>query len=254
MRPALLPLLVAPGCTGAPARPTLRVLAAASLVDAFSELETLFEGSHAGADVELVFAGSQVLAGQIRHGLDADLLASADARTADQLAAEGWLEPATVFASGALVVAVSAHSPAAGTITELRDLDHAERLVLGTPEVPVGRYADDLLDAAGARYGPGWLHAVRARVVSREPDARKVAAKVALGEADAAIVYRTDLRGLDGVRAVPIPHGDGPTPTYVLGRLAAGGEPTLAAEWLRLVRSDDGRRALSRHGFTPAPP
>jgi molybdate transport system substrate-binding protein len=249
-RLAWLPL-IAIGCTGNPDRPVLRVLAAASLSGVFMELEQRFTTTHPGVQVELVFAGTQTLATQLRHGLQADTLASADPHIADALLADGLLGTPEPFATGTLVLAVPA---TASSPRELADLTAAERLVLGTPEVPVGRYADALLDDAAARYGADWHAAVQTRVVSREPDARKVAAKVALGEADAAIVYASDLRGLEGVRAVPLPPGLGPTPTYVQGPLRDAPSPALAAAWMQLVRSDAGHRALLERGLHPVDP
>lgn len=252
MSPRLLWLpLVTLGCTSAPERPTLRVLAAASLTGAFTELEGHFIASHPEVDIELVFAGTQILATQLRHGLRADTLAAADPDIADSLVADGLLGPAEPFATGTLVLAVPAGTPA---LHDLADLTTAERIVLGTPEVPVGRYADALLDAAAVRFGPEWRSTVQDNLVSREPDARKVAAKVAMGEADAAIVYASDLHGLGGVRAVALPADLGPRPTYVQGLLRDTPAPRLAEAWDQLVRSDTGQRSLRERGLRPVGP
>ncbi len=252
MRAGLLVLAV--GCSGAapPAAPrALTVLAASSLTGAFTDLAREFEAAHPGARVTLSFAGSQALAAQIRHGIAADVYASADSDLTAALAAEGLLATPRDFAGNRLVLAVPDGATAP---TSLADLPSAGTLVVGADAAPVGRYTADLLAAAGTRYGPDWRAAVEARVASREPNVRLVAAKVALGEADAAIVYATDVVGLDGVHGVSLPADLAPTARYVHGRLAAAPAPRLAEDWLAHVDSDAGQAVLVAAGFTPAAP
>lgn len=234
---------------GCEAPPTLTVLAAASLGDAFADLERAFEAAHPGVDVVVSHAGSQALATQIRHGIRADVVASADLEHVATLAAEGLVATPRPFATNELVIAMPEGSQSALGLSELHTV---HRLVLGDPEVPVGRYADALLDAAGEIHGQDWRAAVASRVVSREPNVRMVAAKVRLGEASAALVYATDVT--EGLRAVTLPSGLAPIPTYHHAVLTDAAVPELARAWVAFVESDDGRALLAAHGFKPTEP
>lgn len=230
------------GCAANDADRQLTVLAASSLTEAFTEAETAFERSHPGVDVALSFAGSQALATQVRHGIAADVFASANERHLAAVYDEGLTLPPRPLAANELVLAVRSEA-----ITELALLDQVERIVLGAPEVPVGSYADLLLSRAAETYGADWRERVDARVVSREPNVRLVLAKVAMGEADAAIVYRTDGVAAPALHLVPLPLA--PRATYTVAQLSAAPEPELAAEWLDWLLSDEGQALLGRHGF-----
>lgn len=240
-----LPIALLLGGCGAPPR-TLTVLAAASLTDAFADLERAFEAAHPGVDVVVSTGGSHTLATQVRHGLRADVLASADEAHLAALAADGLAEAHRPFATNVLVLAFAEGVDASG----LDDLPRVERLVLGADEVPLGRYTRDLLDVAEGRLGAAWRAAVDARVVSREPNARIVAAKVALGEADAAIVYATDTG--PALRTIPLP--DAPVAAYHHAPLADAPEPSLARTWTDFVESPEGRAVLAARGFGPIVP
>jgi molybdate transport system substrate-binding protein len=239
------------GCGADPAAQELTVLAAASLTDVYGDLEAAFEAAHPGVEVTVSFAGSQTLATQIRHGIAADVFASADARHVEALASDGLVGAPRPFAANELVLAVSAadRSP-----VDLASLGEAERLVVGAPDVPVGRYTATLLDAAQARYGDVWREQVEARIVSREPSVRQVASKVALGEADAAVVYATDVASVRGVRAVALPPELAVRTEYFHARvLSASRARELATRWMAFVEGEAGQRALSRRGFAPVP-
>ncbi len=238
------------GCgPAAPAGPT--VLAAASLTDAFGELEAAWEAEHPGADARLVLAGSQALALQARQGLRAEVFASADEAHARALVDEGLARDPRVFATNALVLAISPEADWPDG-ADLRDLPRLERIVVGDDGVPVGRYTAAFLDAAAARYGADWLAGVRAHVVSRESNVRLVAAKVAMGEADAAFVYATDVAAFPALRAVPLPADLAPAARYVDVSLVAG-DAALADDWRTFLVSERGRAILAEHGFG-APP
>jgi len=244
---SLLSALTSCGAHPEPARTRpLTVLAAASLTDAFTDIERGFEAAHPDVDVTLSFAGSQALATQVRHGLAADVFASADARHIDALASEGLVLAPRSFAENTLVLAVS---ETFGGAVDLEHLPDVGSLVVGADEVPVGRYTKTLLDTAQARYGDAWRAGVEARIVSREPNVRLVLTKVAMGEADAAIVYATDVAAMSGARAVPLPEGLSPRSAYLEARLTAAPAPELADAWLAYVASPQGRAALSARGF-----
>lgn len=225
----------------------LTVFAASSLTEAFQDLEGGFEADHPGVDVQLAFAGSQTLRVQIEQGARADVFASAAEVHMQALVQAGLVDGAEVFAHNALVVVVAKDGKS--EIDALGDLPKAERVVLGTAEVPVGIYARELLERADAQYGGGFADAVRARVVSEEANVRLVLSKVELGEADAAIVYRTDAIASGKVRAISVPKAlDVPT-EYTVGIVATTSVRDAARDWTELLEGPKGRAALERHGF-----
>jgi molybdate transport system substrate-binding protein len=226
----------------------LIVFAASSLRDAFEELGRRFESSQPAAKVVFNFAGSQELRTQIEHGAGADVFASADERQLRLLESAGLVEAPRIFARNEPVIVVPAGNPA--RIGGLRDLPRAQRIVIGAPEVPVGAYTLRILEAATSLYGKGFRQAVEAHVVSRELNVRQVLAKVRLGEADAAIVYRTDaLAARDAVEAVSIPSEVNALVEYPIAALRGAHEPAMARAFVDLVLSPGGRAVLSRFGF-----
>lgn len=239
-------ILLLAGCTAA-GQPDLTVYAASSLTEAFTELEAVFERAHPSADVAVTFAGSQVLRIQIEEGAPADVFASADPRHMQALVDAGLAPGPRVFARNELVVIVPPDNPAG--IDAFRDLARARRLVLGTKDVPVGRYAREVLEAADTLWGPGFRDAVMSGLASEEPNVRLARAKVELGEADAAIVYRTDAAASERVRMVPIPDRVNARADYLIGVIEREGRSPLADAWIELVLSAEGRAVLERHGF-----
>ncbi|MGF1467740.1 MAG: molybdate ABC transporter substrate-binding protein [Sandaracinaceae bacterium] len=249
---ALLGLTI--GCagpsSGAGGRVPLTVFAASSLTEAFQAIERGYERAHPDVDVQLTFAGSQVLRLQIEEGASVDVFASASERHVAALVRAGRVAPALPFAENELVVIVPVDPPS--PLRRFDQLDRADRIVLGTAAVPVGIYAREVLARAEAALGPTFVAAVRARVVSEESNARLVRAKVELGEADAAIVYRTDAASSDAVRVLPIPEALGVRARYQIGPLASAPHPAEAERFVAYVRSAPGRGALRRQGFVAA--
>jgi molybdate transport system substrate-binding protein len=257
-------LLVASGCSSrGAARERLQVYAAASLTEAFGDLEASFERSHPQVDVVLTFAGSQVLRLQIEHGAPADLFASASVEHLDALVRAGLARKPRPFAENELTLIVPPANPA--KLRGLADLPRAERLVLGTPEVPIGRYARRLLAKAAKRGGAGFHdfeRRVTRHVVSQENNVRLLRAKVELGEADAALVYRTDVISSSRVTALPIPEALNVHARYLLGQIVRANEAVRAngaarASWARrfarFVHGARGQAALARRGFRAVP-
>ncbi len=242
-RAALVPLLCVALSCGSPPRSELTVLAASSLTEPFEQLARDFERAHPGVDVTLSFAGSHALATQVRHGIDADVIASADARHLRPLVADGLAGEPRSFARTGLVLVVGAKVP----LAELRSLPEVGSLVVGVADVPIGGYTAELFDQAQAVYGDDWRRRVESRVVSREANVRMVASKVSMGEADAAVVYRTDAAALSALRVVELPDGVGPSAIYVHATLA--GADDAAVRWLELVESAHGQEVLAAHGF-----
>lgn len=233
-------------------RVPLTVLAASSLSEVFREVEDTFEAMSPRVDVQLVLSGSQVLRLQIEQGVRADVFASANESHMDALVEGAHVEKSWVIARNELVIIVPRANPAG--IERFEQLANARRLVLGTAHVPVGIYARQMLERAGAQLGEGFVQAVKQSVVSEESNVRLVRTKVALGEADAAIVYRTDALSSDAVRAVPIPERFNVRAKYPIGVLKRALHPAEAGELVSFLRSPRGQTLLARHGFVQEVP
>ncbi len=230
-----------------PKKMELSVLAASSLAEAFQDLARGFEAIHPSVDVKLTFAGSQVLRLQIEQGAAVDVFASANESHMQSLIAAGHVTGPRVFAHNELVIIVPPSNPA--SINAFADLRKASRIVIGTDNVPVGIYTREVLDRAASELGSEFVEEVRKRVVSEESNVRLVRAKVEMGEADAAVVYRTDAAASEGVSIVPIPASLNVRASYPVGTGARAPHPRQAEQFVTYVFSDAGREALRRHGF-----
>ena len=228
---------------------TVRVSAAASLTEAFTAIAKAFEKASPGDTVELNFGGSQTLRTQIGHGAPVDVFASADPVHAEALQRAGLLGKTQVFARSRLVVAV----PSRGSMTRLLDLARpGTRVVLAAPAVPAGRYTAQMLAKLGASglYGDDFPSRVQANVVSEEANVRAVLAKIALGEADAGVVYATDVAAAgDKVRAIEVPDRDNVVADYPIGLVARAGAPEKARAFVAFVLGTEGQAVLRKRGF-----
>jgi molybdate transport system substrate-binding protein len=223
------------------------VFAASSLTEVFNDLEKSFETANADVDVALNYGGSQVLKLQISEGAPSDVFASADDAHMRELVGAGLAQPSQTFAHNELVIVVPRDNPA--HIAELKDLPRAERLVIGSASVPVGSYTRELFARAGKAYGASFEKDVLARVVSEESNVRLVRAKVELGEADAAVVYRTDAAASTQVEQVALPAELNVRASYPIAVLAKAPQPELARRWVSYVLSPVGKAALAARGF-----
>jgi molybdate transport system substrate-binding protein len=217
------------------------VFAAASLTDAFTELGEQFGADHPGVEVVCNFAGSNDLVTQLQQGAPADVLATADTSNMDKVA--GLTDTPQAFAANQLIIAVEPGNPE--HITGLADLGRKElKVVLAAPEVPAGKYAHEALTRAGVTVDP----------VSLEVSVKGVVTKLSLGEADAGIVYVTDVDAAHGkIEGVAIPEDQNVMATYPIARLDAAALPGDAQAFVELVLSDAGQTVLAEHGFLPAP-
>jgi molybdate transport system substrate-binding protein len=234
---------------------TLRIFAAASLTDAFIEMADTLETAHPGLTIERNFAGSQALLVQLTEGAQADLFAAASPAQIEAGREAGLVEgEAVTFARNRLALVVPADNPAGIQ----RPVDLARpgvKLVLAQREVPVGQYSRQSLCAMGsepATYGEGFVDAVAANIVSDEDNVRAVLTKVQLGEADAAIVYHSDVvaAGTDEILAIEIPDAVNVVATYPIAPVA-GGDPELAAAFIAYLTGPGGQATLIRYGFAP---
>jgi molybdate transport system substrate-binding protein len=255
LAPALMLLIGMTGCA-APASEgstPLTVFAAASLTDAFGEIGAAFTAA-TGTPVRFNFAGSNQLATQITQGAPADVFASANEAQMAALDPDHLAGTPVVFTGNRLVIIVPAENPAG--LSQPQDLARpGVLLVLAAPEVPVGQYARAFLDRATAdpAYGPDFRAAVLANLVSSEANVRAVLTKVALGEADAGIVYTSDVAGVDGTRVgrIPIPDIHNAVAVYPIAPLAESRLPEQAQAFVAFVRGPEGQAILARHGFSP---
>lgn len=233
---------------------TLTAFAAASLTDAFGEIGAAFEAAHPGTTVVFNFAGSNQLATQIVEGAPADVFASANGTQMDVAVESGRIDSDApqIFVTNRLVVVVPADNPAG--IDTLQDLAQPDTLiVLAAEEVPVGRYSLEFLDkaAADSAFAEGYKEAVLGNVVSYEENVRSVLNKVALGEADAGIVYTSDLVGVEGVSSLEIPDALNVIATYPIAALNDSASGELAGAFVEYILSEAGQAVLAEYGFGP---
>ncbi len=245
-------LVVVAACGGAanpasssttdPVKGTLSVFAAASLTASFNSEKTAFRKLHPNADVMNNFAGSPTLVTQIEQGAPADLFASADQPNMQKIV-DGRLNSGTpqIFTKNKLQIVVAAGNPK--KIAGLADLAKPGIvLVLAGPSVPAGNYGKQALRKAG----------VKATPKSLETDVKSVVSKVSLGEADAGIVYVTDVKaGGATVQGVDIPADQNVVASYPVVALKNAKNPVAARAFIAFVLSQQGQKILTGAGFAP---
>ena len=248
--PALMLAVTLSACsdTSTLASPTeLTVFAASSLTAVFTdEVGPAFEAANPGVKVVFNFGASDSLAGQIQSEGSADVFASASGTWMDAVAEDPGVTGRTDFARNRLVIVTPVEDP--GDISMIDDLANPDvQLVLAAEGVPVGDYARQALEGAGILAG------AEANVVSNEEDNASVVAKVAAGEADAGIVYESDVSGPVGndLRAVEIPADVNVTAPYPIAVVAGAAEQALAAGFVDYVTSAEGQASLESYGFRP---
>ncbi|WP_427018691.1 molybdate ABC transporter substrate-binding protein [Pseudarthrobacter sp. P1] len=231
------------GTTGASADTlsgTLTVFAAASLKSTFTAMAKDFEQQHPGAKVQLSFAGSSDLVAQISQGAPADVFASADTKNMAKLTDASLIDGTPVnFAINRLTIAVPPANPA--NIATLADLAKpGVKVVVCAAQVPCGAAAVTAEKAAGVTLAP----------VSEESSVTDVLGKVSSGEADAGLVYVTDVQGAAGkVKGIPFDAAEQAVTTYPMGTVAASQHKDLAAAFTALVTGATGQKTLSDAGF-----
>ncbi|MEM7137300.1 MAG: molybdate ABC transporter substrate-binding protein [Myxococcota bacterium] len=223
------------------------MFAASSLTEGFTALAQAFEAAHPEERVALQFAGSQSLRLQIEQGAPADVFASANEAHVRELVRDGTVVAPVAFATNRLAIVVPADNPAG--VKTFDDLASAQRIVVGTEQAPIGAYTRAMLRNAEPRLGASRAAMVKRHIVSEEPNARLVRAKVELGEADAAIVYETDARSAKRARTIDIPDDINVEATYFVGAVAGAERRKGVESWIHFVRSEQGREVLQRHGF-----
>ncbi|MFI7219619.1 molybdate ABC transporter substrate-binding protein [Micromonospora maritima] len=248
---ALVAALVLAGCGGGTDDPAagrdgggpVTVFAAASLTESFTRLGKDFEAAHPGSTVTFNFAGSSALATQITQGAPADVFAAASPATMKTVTDAGDAAGTpSVLVRNQLVVAVPKGNP--GRVAGLADLARlGVKVALCAEQVPCGAAARTALDAAGVRLTP----------VTLEQDVKGALAKLRLGEVDAALVYRTDVRAAAAdLDAVEFPESARAVNDYPIVVLRGAGNPEGARAFVDFVRSDVGLAVLTAAGFQAA--
>lgn len=229
--------------TGSTPTGTITVFAAASLQATFTELARTFEAENPGTHVALSFAGSSDLAGQLNHGAPADVFASADRANMKKLQDAGLAEGTPKdFATNTLAIAVPPGNPAG--ITSLQDLARPGiKLVTCARQVPCGAATAKVAQAAGVTLSP----------VSEENAVTDVLGKVTSGEADAGLVYGTDIKAAgSSAEGIAFPEAASAVNTYPITGVTTSRNKATAQAFLNLVAGADGQKVLAAAGFGPA--
>lgn len=219
---------------------TVNVFAAASLTAAFRAVGHGFENAHPNIKVQFHFAGSSTLVQQIQQGAPADVFASADETTMQKLVESGAIAGAPeIFARNSLQIAVAPGNPK--HIAALADFAKAgHTIALCGPTVPCGRYAAEAFGKAG----------VPAPAASQELEVQAVLSKVAMGEADAGIVYATDVRAAAGkVEGVNIPESSNVAARYPIAVVKGAPNAAAGGVFVDFILSSDGQQFLAGFGF-----
>jgi len=196
-------------------------------------------------DVTFNFGSSTDLATQIASEGTADVFASASETAMDTVEQSPGVRDRRDFATNQLIIITPSDDP--GGVSSLEDLaGPAIQLVLAAEGVPVGDYTREMLDTAGIS------NEVLANVVSNEPDDASVVAKVRSGEADAGIVYTSDIAGSD-VRAVTIPDEQNVVATYPIATVTGAAAGDVATAFVDHVTGSEGEATLASFGFGPPP-
>lgn len=245
------------GNTAPETSPQLTVFAAASLSEAFGEIGVAFEAKHPGTKVTFNFAGSQQLLQQLAQGAKADIFAAANQAQMDKAIAEQLVDSANarIFAENRMVIVVPKQNLAA--IHSLADLaTPGHKLVLAAKEVPAGAYALQVLEKAGASatfgsdFATSVLGNVVSNVVSYEENVRAVLTKVILSEADAGIVYQSDISATTEVAAIEIPEAFNIAASYWVAPLKTSAHSTQAQQFVDFLFSEEAQTILTHYGFT----
>jgi molybdate transport system substrate-binding protein len=217
--------------------PSATVFAAASLTEVFSVMAPQMKYS---------FAGSDQLAFQIRQGAPADVFASANVRYPDELYKAGLVTKPSLFTYNNVVVITPKSNPAG--ITSVQDVAKpGVKVVVADASVPVGSYARTMFRNLGI------FNQALANVVSNESDVKAVVAKVALGEADAGVVYQTDVAPVKNkVNVIPVPDSAQPVAAYEIAVVGNTESASAASKFVTFVLSKNGQAWLRRFGFIPA--
>jgi molybdate transport system substrate-binding protein len=253
---AICLLFTACGSASIPTSPpiTLKVFAAASLKASFTEIKSKYEAAHAGVTISYDFDGSQILENQLANGAAADVFASADQLHMQKASDSGLVGTSQIFAKNKLIVIVPRNNPA--KIYTLKDLaNKGVKIDVADPSVPVGQYGLQVLDnlSKSAGYGPTYENSVKANFVSLETNVEAVVQKVQLDEADAGIVYQTDVTPtiMNKLSVIDIPENFNVIAQYPIAVTKHTANANEAQAFVHYILSSDGQAVLTKYHFIP---
>jgi molybdate transport system substrate-binding protein len=236
---------------------TLTVFAASSLTDAFKELGQAFE-TEKSTPVTFNFGASTQLRTQLQQGASADVFASADQAQMNNARGDGSIAgPDVTFARNRLVIIIPKDNP--GRLQSAADLANPGiRFVTATSEVPIGAYTQNMFERMSAIdvFGSDFRDRANANIVSREPNVRQVVAKVQLGEADAAVVYLSDVTpsSAPDLMTIAIPDDLNTLATYPIALVTNGPQAELGQAFIDMVMSPTGQGVLKKWSFSTVGP
>ncbi len=231
----------------------IRVMAAASLTEVYDELKEEFEREYPAIEVELNYAASQTLANQIMSGVSADIFASANLEHMEDLSKQGLVDDFDIFAYNELAIAVFNQVEGIESLEDLISLDY--RLIVADVSTPIGRYTRDFLARVenSEKFPVDYSNQFLEAVVSQELDVKSVLAKIELGEVDAGVVYRTDIKAADEekIDVLEIPTEYNVLASYPVSILAGINQEKREAseKFLDYLYSEAGRAILEQYGF-----
>lgn len=245
----LLCVLMITSCSNNNDSKELVIFAASSLTEVVEDLKELYINEHEDIDISINLAGSNTLAKQIKNGAKADIFISANEKSCIQLEENDYIEKMEQIATNKMIIAVSNNSQV--DIQQLEDLARPCSIVLANENVPAGIYAQEILHKLNKVYGDNYKENVIENVVSYESNVRQVMTKVSIGEADAAIVYVTDITDevKEKVKLIEIPNENNILCTYWSAIIKQKNQSEELEQFYNLVLSDEGKEIFSKHGF-----
>lgn len=228
------------------------VFAAASLSDVIMEFKESYEKEHEDTELVINLAGSKTLRSQLENGAECDIFISANEKHYKALEKIEIARDGEGFLRNSMVLVVPKDNPA--EINSMEDLKKEHSLVLAQENVPAGDYARAVLDKFSKEFGEDYKEEVLKNLVSNESNVRQVLSKVILGEADAAIVYKTDVTGKseDKLKTIEIPEEFNVTGTYSISYINKDDKDSCEEEVLRcceFLKSDDCCELFEKYGF-----
>lgn len=227
----------------------LVIFAASSLTEVVKDLKQLYINNYEDIDISINLAGSNTLAKQIENGAKADVFISANKRSCIELEENDYIDKMEQIATNKMIIAVSSNSQI--EIQQLKDLVKPCSIVLANENVPAGIYAQKILHKLDKVYGNNYMENVINNVVSYENNVRQVITKVAIGEADVAIVYATDVTEeiKEKVKLIEIPHENNIICTYWIAKIIHENQSEELEQFYDLILSDEGKEIFSKYGF-----
>jgi molybdate transport system substrate-binding protein len=243
-----------PTPTPAPTPVTLNIFAAASLTKSFNLIEGNYTKLHPNVTFKADYDSSAVLEQQLANGAPADIFASADSANMQKATTAGLVTSSQIFAKNRLVVILPASNP--GHISTLKDLANSGvKIDIGAATVPVGKYTIQVLAnmAKSSDYGPVYAAEVTKNVVSKEENDAAIVQKVQLGEADAGIVYVSDINPATASQfvSITIPDNLNVIASYPIAALKNSAHSSDAQAFVQYVLSSAGQAVLKQYNFIP---